>query len=248
MLSKNIWKCFGILILIFVNSNAPADTVDNPCAGLLNLVDRPSQLDSACAVPFKSAVVEFGYQYQQLTHSAGQQQNFPTAEFRLGLPASNELAVLLPNYTPQSQAPRYGVTAPSFTIKHEIGYNKNWLGAVEAAVTLPSGSSGFGSNGVGTTVNGIVGYTINPQYNLTFSLGVSSLTEPSFSGGQRYTSVNPDIVITYSPSERINIYGEVYGQTRTGPGQGSGFNADGGVLFLILPKWEVDLEIGRGWV
>jgi Putative MetA-pathway of phenol degradation len=222
-----------------------AVAVDNPCEGLLNLVDRPSASDSACAVPFKQAVLEMGYQYQQVNQPRGQQSNLPNAEIRIGLPANNELGVLLPNYIHQNVTPHYGNSATTVALKHEIGYNEHWLGAVEAVVTLPQGSAAFGSDGVGANLNAIISYNFNPQYNLTLMFGGGSQTTPSLSGGQRYSSVNPDVVFTYSPSEKINLYAEVFGQSKTGPAEGSGFNADGGVLFLIKTNWEIDFEVGQ---
>ncbi|MES2219323.1 MAG: transporter [Pseudomonadota bacterium] len=244
MTFKSIGKCFWTFMLV-CGTSFNVFAIDNPCSGLLNIVERPSNADSTCVVPFKQALLEAGYQYQQLSHSNGQQQNFPDTELRIGLPASNELTVLLPNYIHQTMAPHYGNTAAVVGIKHEIGYNEHWIGSVEALFTMPNGSSAFGSNGLGTTVNAIVGYTFNPKFNLTFMIGGSTLTESSLSGGQRYSSINPDVVFTYSPSERLDWYGEVYGQSKTAPGASSGFDADAGVLFLILPNWEIDLEVGQ---
>ncbi len=249
MVSKQVWKLFlALTILNGIASNASADTIDNPCGGpnaLLNIIDRPTAADSACVVPFKKAVLEAGYQYQQFTHSAGHEQNFPEAEFRLGLPANNEFSVLLPNYIHQSMTPHSGFAATTVAIKHEIGYTEHWLAAVEALFTLPSGSAAFGSDGLGTTFNGVVSYTFNPQFNLTFMLGGSSETQSSSNGGQRFSSINPDVVFTYSATEKLDLFAEIYGQSKTGPGQGSGFNFDGGIIYLLLPSFAIDLEIGQ---
>jgi hypothetical protein len=247
--SRQVWKLFWVFIIIYgLNSTVFADTIDDPCGGpsaLLNIIDRPSASDSACAVAFKKAMLETGYQYQKLTHSAGYEQNFPEAEFRVGLPARNEISVVLPNYIHQSMAPHSGNTATVVGIKHEIGYNQNWLGAVEALFTLPSANAAFGSQGLGSTVNGIISYTFNPKLNLTLMMGGSTQTQSNFDGGKRFSSINPDLIFTYSPTEKMDIYGEIYGQTKTGPRQGSGFNADGGALFLILPSFEIDVELGQ---
>ena len=141
--------------------------------------------------------------------------------------------------------PHSGLTATTIGIKHEIGYTQNWLGTVEALFTLPNGSAAFGSKQMGTAINGIVSYNINSAFNLTFMFGGTSETESSFNGGQRFTSLNPDLVITYAATDKLQLYGETYGQSKTGPGQGSGFNADGGLLYLLIPNLEVDLEVGQ---
>jgi hypothetical protein len=249
MASKQIGKLLWIFIINYgIAVNVFAETIDNPCGGasaLLNIVDRPTVGDSACVVPFKQAVLELGYQYQRLTHSAGYQQNFPEVELRIGLPVNNELVLVLPNYIHQSMTPHSGFAPTTIGIKHEIGYTEIWLAAAEALFTLPSGSTAFGSQNLGAAVNGIINYTFNSTFSLSFMFGVTSQTQSKLNGGQRFTSINPDMVLTYVLNPKINFYGEVYGQSKTGPGEGSGFNFDGGVLYLPLPNLEVDLEVGQ---
>lgn len=249
MTLKQIWKLFWIFIInVGMVVNVFAEVIDNPCGGpsaLLNIVDRPTVGDSACVVPFKKAILELGFQYQQLTHSAAYQQNFPEAALRIGLPANNELVLVLPNYIHQSTIPRAGFAATTIGIKHEIGYTQTWLGAAEALFTLPSGSDAFGSQATGAAINGIIDYTFNSTVSLTFMLGVTTQTQSKLNGGQRFTSINPDLVLTYVLNPKINFYGEVYGQSKTAPGEGSGFNFDGGILYLPWPNLEVDLEVGQ---
>lgn len=239
------WACITFSAMV---SSVFADTVNNPCGGpsaLLYIINRPTVADSACVVPYKNIVLETGYQYQQLTHFAGYQQNFPEAQFRLGLPANNEFTIVLPNHIHQSMTTGSGYTATTVGLKHEIGYTQTWLGAVEALVTLPDGSAAYGSKGTGATLNGIVDYTFNPAFSLSFMLGATSQTQSSLNGGQRFTSINPDLVLTYSAIDKVQLYGEVYGQSKTGPGQGAGFNADGGIMYLLLTKLVLDVEYGQ---
>jgi opacity protein-like surface antigen len=237
-----------LLISIYlIASPAFANQPEDPCAGasaVLNLVDRPTQSDSACAVKYKQALLEAGFQYQKLRSSA-HEENFPETELRLGLPANNELSIFLPNYVHQTVLPYSGNTATVVGLKHQIGYTLHWNGAVEILVTLPSNNKNFGSQSMGSVINGIVSYTFNPKCNLTFQLGGGTQTAANYNGGQRYSTVNPDLVFTYSPTEKIDVYGETYGASRTGPSQGSGFNADAGVLFLVLPNMAIDLEYGQ---
>lgn len=247
MTFKQIWKLVFILIVTW-NNTSYAETITDPCGGvaaLLNIVDRPTAGDSACVVPFQKAILEIGYQYQKLTHSAGYQQNFPEAELRIGLPVNNELVLLLPNYIHQSKTPRAGLTGTTIGVKHEIGYTETWLGAAEILLTFPSGNSAFSNQYTGAAVNGIVTYTFNPTFSLFFMLGVTTQTESKRDGGQRFTSINPDMVLTYVFNQKVNFYSEVYGQSKTSPREGSGFNFDAGVLYLPLPNLEVDLEIGQ---
>src|SRR5579872_1260797 len=106
--------------------------------------------------------------------------------------------------------PYSGFSATTVGIKHEIGYTQDWAAAVESLLTLPNGSTAFGSDGAGVAFNGIASYTINPVFNVSFMLGWSTETLPSLNGGQRFASVNPDIVLTYTLNPKVNLYGEVY--------------------------------------
>ena len=111
-------------------------------------------------------------------------------------------------------------------------------------MTPSSGGSNFGSSGLGVAFNGIASYALSEQIGLSLQLGVSSQTTPALSGGKRFSSLVSNIVATWQPAERLQFYGEIFGQSKTGPGEGAGYNADGGVQFLITPSWEVDLEGG----
>jgi hypothetical protein len=128
--------------------------------------------------------------------------------------------------------------------KHELGYTRHWLGAVEMLFTLPSGGSSFGSRGLGVTFNGIAAYALSEQIGLSLQLGISSQTNPSPEGGERFTSLVSNVVATWQPIERLQFYGEIYGQSSAGPGKGASYNGDGGIQYLITPSWEVDLEEG----
>ncbi len=230
-----------------IMTQACADTIDNPCGGptaLLAIVDRPSVGDSACVVPYGNLLTEFGYQYQELLEN-GQQENFPQATIRLGLPANNELVFLPPNYMHQSMPSQNGYSASVLGIKHEIGYTQHWVGTIEALFTLPSGSDAFGSAGLGEAFNGIINYSFNSNFDVTFMFGGSSQTVSSSDDGQRYTTYNPDLVFSWSPKPRMNFYGEVYGQSKVAPGQGSGFNFDGGIIYLLYKNITVDVEVGQ---
>lgn len=249
MLAKTNWKLYWAFIVIYaMMPTGFAETIKNPCAGpsaLINIINRPTVADSACVVPFKHSVVEFGYQYQKLRHPSGDQQNYPQAEFRLGLPANNEFVILLPNYIHQSIPPRSGFSAATMGVKHELGYSKHWLASVESLFTLPSGSGAFGSKGLGVALNGILSYNLNKKFNLTFMLGVTTETAPRLSGGQRFMNMNPDLVLTYSANQKFDIFGEIYGESQTGPGEGSGFNFDAGIIYLLRPSVAIDFEIAQ---
>ncbi len=231
-------------------SAAAQSPAEDPCGGpsaLLSILDRPTVGDSACVVPPQHAVLELGAQRAN-NRDGSRSLNLPEAEFRFGIPGDNELVLLPPNYARQvgSGTVTSGGAATVAGVKHELGYTANWLGAVESLVTLPSGNAAFGSRGAGVAVNGIVSYSPTSNTDLSMMLGASSQTLSSQGGGGRYTSINPDFVGTWAPAQRFQFYAEIYGQSRTGPDQGMGWNADGGIQYLLAPRVEVDAEIGVG--
>lgn len=226
-------------------TNTMADTIEDPCSGLLNIVNRPSFGDSACVVPSGHAVIEAGYQYLQLSHNDGSAYILPQGVVRAGLPFDNELVVVLPTYVHQSRDSVGGSTATTAGIKHEIGYNAKWIGTVESLITQPNGSAAFGSQGVDVALNGIANYNINQQWGVTFMLGLSTETLSSANGGGRFTTVLQDVVLSYAPVPAISLYAEAFGFTKTAPNEGSGYDVDGGIIYLIRNNMTVDLEYGH---
>jgi opacity protein-like surface antigen len=227
-----------------------AEQIDDPCAGpseLLAIIDRPTGSDSPCVVKPGKVLVEAGYQYQRLFTVDGYQNQLPQAEFRLGLPYNNEINLLAPNYVNQhisNQGNFSGSTAAVFGLKHELGYTSKWIYTIEALFTVPSGSSSYGSDGWGYALNGIINYSITSAISITAMIGVTSETDPTASGGGRFNSFNPDVTLTWQLTPKFQIYGEVYGQTKTSAVNSSGYNTDMGMQYLITPNIEVDAEYG----
>lgn len=242
----------GILLLA-VLTPATADLLPDPCAGpsmLLAVLDRPTVSDSACVVPSGRAILEAGGQYGTLAGSpSGSQETLPNAELRIGLPRQTELALLPPNRVRTAPSGPIGVvtrgtTAGVVGLKHAFGYDAHWQWTGETLVTLPSGSTALGSAHPGITINGIVSYNPGGAVSVSFMGGVSSIAGAIANGGQRATSLNPDLVVTWLRNPRLQFYAEAYGQTRTAYGAGWGANADGGVQYLVSPGVEVDMEEG----
>lgn len=230
--------------------------ISDPCAGpgaLFALLDRPTVGDSPCVVKPAQAVLEAGIARYWTSDGGGYSLGYPQLELRFGLPDDNELVLLPPNLSRVSvPVPGggnqiiSGGSASVVGLKHEFGYNAQWISAGEMLVTLPSGSPDFGAAAVGYAVNGIVGYSPTPAFGLTLMLGVTHLAaSANDQSGAYYWSVNPDLVASWQTSQSWQWYAEVYGQSHAGPGQSSGYNADGGVQYLLNPHFEVDAEIGQ---
>lgn len=237
---------FIFFLFVFNASLHAASPIDDPCGGpnaLLNLINRPTYADSACVVPNKSELLELGTQYQSLIFQ-GTSLNLPEAMFRIGLPANNEIMVLFPNYYHQSVSPRAGFTNSALGWKHQFGYDARGIYAAEVYIEPPGGNEGFGSPGIGALANGIISYSITDSLSVMGLFGVSTQTLPSLYGGGRFSSFNPDIIVSWTIN-RTMLYGEIFGQSKTAPDAGSGFNMDAGLLYLLSKNWVADVEVGQ---
>lgn len=230
---------------------APALPCSGP-SGLLGQLDRPTIGDSSCVVPEGMTVIEAGATAGNLYGlPGGEVDTLPNLELRWGLSGNSELVWLPPNFQYESVNAGYGGPAATIRgfgpttvgIKHLFGYTEHWQWAAETLATLPSGDSTFGSHGLGGAVNAIVSYGNGPL-GVSLMVGMTSQTEPTAAGGRRFQSFNPDLVVTWETSSRLQLYGEIYGQSHSGYGWGWGTDADGGLQYLVNPDFEVDLEEG----
>ena len=228
-----------------ITSNAFAENlISDPCAGILNLVDRPSKADSACAVPYKRTVVEVGLAYANLS-GGGHNYNLPQPEIRFGLPQQFELAILPPNYNIQSVAPMHGFGPASFGLKRQFGNFGKWITAAEIFLAPPSGNKQLGTQDWSSTVSGIVSYTISPTLNLTGMLGYTTQSMSKSAGGKRFQSINPDLILTYSINDNLEVFIEGYSQTKVSNVDGPGYNVDAAILYAISKNMEIDVEVGQ---
>ncbi len=221
-------------------------TASDPCAGgLLAIIDRPTAGDSACTVYPGQFLLEAGGQYLKFTE-AGSGYTVPNTALRFGFAGGNEFELSLPNYATQTAPDTTGMSEFYVVFKHALVHIQDGLFSIEGVATLPSGSAYFGSKKGGLFVNGLMAYSLMPDVGLSASLGVGSQSQSTAEGGTAYVSVNPDLVLTWNPAQwrAFQVVGEVYGQTKTSPGQGAGYNATVGLQYLVTREIELDVEEG----
>lgn len=234
-----------IKLLIFSLYAGSVFAESSNCDGLLNIVNSPSAIDSTCTVPNKKILIELNYFDQQLPDHEGVQQNFPNAEIRIGLPSKNEFFIYPPNYIDQKNAPGSGNTTSALGLKHNFEYGEKWTFALEGLAILPGGSYAYGSAKGGAIFRTIASYSFTKQWSLSGMLGFNRQSDPQINGGHSYNSISPYMVLTYNPNDKLSFYGEVYGQSKIGALEGSGFNFDGGFIVLLTPKILFNLSGGQ---
>jgi outer membrane putative beta-barrel porin/alpha-amylase len=230
---------------------SPPPSCSGP-SGFLAVIDRPTAEDSGCVVPQGMFDIEAGATAGNLYPAPGGSfYTLPNLTLRWGLPDNSELVWLPPDFQHQSisgspdspPATLHGFGPTTIGIKHVLGYSEHWQWTAEALTTLPSGDGTFGSHGVGGALNAIVSYGTGPL-GLSLMVGATSQTEPTAAGGRRFQSFNPDLVVTWAASARVQLFAEVYAQSHSGYQQGWGTSADGGLQCLVTPDLVVDLEEG----
>ncbi|HAT6932388.1 TPA: transporter [Legionella pneumophila subsp. pneumophila] len=236
------------LLLFSLQINAATDyqTYETVCGeptDMLSFLERGGIATNPCVVPPRSVLISSGYQYQQLI-GEGVQHNFPAAAIQLGLPGYFEVDLLLPNYINQTVDPRIGFSQTQLIVNHVLWFNNKWVITASGTFVFPSGSASFGSPNPGGGVIGILSYNFNSQLNLTSNLGITTQSEPSYDGGQSYTSVNPDLILSWTKN-KISLFAEIYGQSKTAPDEGSGFSTDAGVLYQVKKNIVIDFEVDQ---
>ena len=234
-----------------VHAANPPPSCGGP-SGYLAVIDRPTAEDSGCVVAQGMIDIEGGVTAGNLYPApGGRYYMLPNLAVRWGLPGNSELVWLPPDFQHQSPddgpgdstvaAHGFGPTTVGF--KHMLGWTDHWQWTAEGLATLPSGDSTFGSHGPGGALNAIVSYG-NGRLGLSLMVGVTSQTAATAAGGQRFQSFNPDLVVTWAATSRMQLFAEVYSQSHSGYLQGWGTNADGGLQYLVTPDLVVDVEEG----
>ena len=264
--SARIWNIVAVNCLIALVSPvaAPAQAVKpvsaalpaaddaDPCDGLLATLDRPTVADSTCVVKNGHAVAELGYQTGPVKRSDINRLSFyPQAELRFGLPENWEFKLFPPNYnmTTQRAFPGGGhidgFGDTSFGVKHQFGSFGGFLVSADVKLTIPTGQMAFSSGGTQANIQGIVSYSVTPALGISGLLGISTLTNRTNNGGvARFTSVNPDAVITYLMNDKLQLYAEIYGNTKTSADQSYNYSLQGGAQYLLTKNMEVDTSVG----
>lgn len=239
--------CLGLFFLsLFIATPCCAETRDYPCnsPGVMELTDRGTVTDTPCVVPTNKVLVEGGYRYQRI-ESSSQLQTYPQTTVALGLPKQFELFVGVPDYNQQSNPHASGLSATTAGIKHEVTSGSNWVASIQGIVTIPSGSQVFGSSKTGETINAILVRELTPKIIFASMFGGSRIADSSENGGRYYTSFNPSISLIYALTDPLNVFIEVFGQSKTAPDLGSGFMANAGLLYQFKKNAIFDLEIGQ---
>ncbi|WP_367608368.1 transporter [Legionella sp. W05-934-2] len=239
---------FGILIglgLIFVS---PGTFAEIPlCSGpnnLLSLSDRPSVASSSCTVGTKSIVVESGFERDKTLQNT-EHRIYPNSDLRYGLSEMSELDILPSAYNRYQKPTDSGFGITTIGYRRIAYHDTNQIVTFLGFIRLPSGSRIWGSRKGGFQLKGIYTHSLPSGFGFTTIADVSLFSDPPISGGKSYYSFNPIGLISWSPIDPIQIYWEVYSQSKTDSESGWGVNGDIGLMILLSKNLMVDLNYGH---
>lgn len=211
---------------------------------VLNLADRPTFAYGACIVPKSSSMLEYGAKHFKLL-GGGETNYLPDAEYRLGLGWHTELDVNPPNYFSQSLDPKAGFGYVSAGLKSLIYDNGAFVLSVEGFVIPPSGHYYFGSPAFQGGANIITQYNFSSKWSLAMVLGMASYGQRNEIEFENYKTFSPDVALSYMLTDQLVLYGEFFGQSRSGLNKGLGVIFDTGFIYQLFSWATVDIEFGQ---
>ena len=232
------------MIMIFLSSLCRAESFCSNQDTIAFLINRPTNATSPCAVAAKDVMVEGGMQHRWLTVGSTA-DIFPITEVRFGLPYQSEFYVFSPNYVVNHTAPYNGNTTFALGAKHEMWGNQTLVFSLDGFVAPPGGTSNYGTQAPGIHANAIVEYLISERSSFLFMLSYLHLGQPSSEPNRTYSAISPNAVLSFNLTPLMTVYAEFYGQSKTSPMEGPGYNIDGGLIFLVTKNITFDIEVAR---
>lgn len=232
-----------VLVMLASGSNALAQAV--PQTDVPEIVtDRPDFTESSEVIPAGWLQVESGISFEG--ESTARAFSAPAALLRIGLGHRVELRLGAEGLLSES----VGDIRHSGRSDMEIGakfkvFDQATRGfdfALLPIVSLPTGTSGFTSDGVDPTLKLTWGRDLPAGFGLTGNVNFSSLTED----GARYHQEALSLSVGHDLAFGFGGYAEVYGFTKMSAVDGAGVTFNGGVSRLIGRHVQLDLEGGRG--
>ncbi|HEY9086185.1 MAG TPA: hypothetical protein VIN40_09685 [Candidatus Tyrphobacter sp.] len=231
--------------LLVAGSPSPTPTPD-PCAGLLNQLNRPTIGYSTCAVKSGTAVFEFGYQHEQqgtAPHAISQVQ-VPQGFLRFGILPRFEFDFIGPNI--ERQASANGFADAGIGFKYELPPSARLTFAIDGLYTPPSGAAAFTAGNASYTLNLDAAYQLTPATSLASTLAFTSTGGFSVTGiHARYGTFTPSVLVLEQLGSVTQAYVEYVDVSRVSPDVGDRAFMDAGVQRLISQYLEIDVEYGH---
>ncbi|HYX07292.1 MAG TPA: transporter [Bacteroidales bacterium] len=207
------------------------------------VTDRPTQTESPYTIPKGFLQIEGGflYEYDNLPVGNTQLFNFSNTVLRFGISDRAEIraGVNYLKFIPVSQQDEIGLGPLQIGSKFRIGEEKGFIPEISLDVTLGlpfTGDQIFKPDYFAPSFLFAFQHTLSPKISLGYNLGAS------------WDGVNPwatgiySLSCGYSISNKVNVFGELYGSV---PEKGDAWHQfDAGMSWLIMRNFQVDVSAG----
>lgn len=232
---KNYYTwCCCLLVFLLLGLSAPSLAQEKIEA------DRPDQSQGPSVVPRGLFQLEAGY-LNQRHDSRTKTHAYPTGLLRIGLLEGVEIRVqgAVKDSVIENGTERHikGWGPLSVGTKVRLWEASGWRpdAAIMAMVTLPVASEVFKPDNP------------EPQFNLGFRNELSEKTDLTYNLGYGWTGGDPvrsyGANITRELTDKFTLYLEAFGSK--GKGETAEYQADIGLLYLLLPNLQLDVAYGR---
>jgi len=230
-------------------STAPSAPAD-PCGSLLSIVNRPTFGTGVCTVRTGHADIENGYTNTVTTGpGGGNLATYPQSLIRIGTSDPHldvELGPIAENHASLGGIAVDGLSDLSIGAKYELGFNSKADWGVNALVTIPTGAAAFSAGNAQYTGNFNWGYTIDPEFSLSGTLGFNAFG--GFNGAsvaQSYFAFTPTLEFAAAlPGGPSQVAAEYAYFSQAGPNLGSKSFLDFVYQRDFGPHVQLDVEYG----
>ena len=221
----------------------------DPCGSINSLVTRPTISTSACTVRPHHVLVENGWSNTIATGSgAGATTSFTQTFIHFGTWDPHlEFAVTPPSWNRSNAGGSVveGASDVNFGAKYELGYDADAVWGANVQVSVPSGDVGFTAGAPQYTANLDWTYTVNPVYSLAGTISLDSLAGFDAKGDlRRFDAFEPAVVLSAGLSPSSQAFLEYGYFSRSGPDIGAKTVIDLGLVRVLTPHSQADVEFG----
>jgi hypothetical protein len=210
------------------------------------ITDRPDFTESSEVVGRGVIQIESGLTLEEPDASV-RQVTLPQLLVRIGLGRRVELRLASDGYVSQSLDAAGGRRSRSGRADMEVGAKVKLLDADRTgfdlalipALTLPTASESFGSNGYDPGVKLTVARDLPREFGFSANLNTASVTE----GDGRVWSREASVSVSHALAGAFGAYWETYGSF---DGDGCDCTLNTGVTMALGANRQVDVEIGHG--
>jgi len=237
-------------VAVAVAAADPTPTpLPDPCGSINTLVTRPTISTSACTVRPHHVLVENGWSNTITTGSgAGAATSFTQTFIHFGTwDPRLEFAVTPPSWNRSNAGGSVveGASDANFGAKYELGYDAKAVWGANVQVSVPSGDAAFTAGAPQYTANLDWTYAMNPVYSLAGTMSLNSLAGFDTNGElRRFDAFDPAIVLSGALSPSSQAFAEYGYFSRSGPDTGAKTIIDVGLVRVLTPNSQADVEFG----